>query len=209
MQFRKNLDLKDMKTISDTIVERSLNNKRVLKMGSFYKNVGVRLKAKDFNLVRSNYRNPIRDGIKIYTCVAFHDEYTASSNKTLYSPIWWYFNEANVNYDNLAFQIDIDKVLRDFKNVDWSGCNSMEIANAFLNIICYLTDGDAQKMISYLSDYSNVKSWSVRSDTWASLSYGKTHELVLIAELPTTNTNRQRADFVGLSFSYQRQNTEI
>ena len=208
MQFRKNLSLKDMKTISDTIVERSLNGKRVLKMGSFYKNVGARLKAKDFVLVRSNYRNPIRDGFKIYTCVAFHDEYTVSTNKTLYSPVWQYFNEANANYDNLTFQIDIDKVLHDFKNVDWSGCDSMKIANAFLNIICYLTDGDAQKMISYLSDYSNVKTWTVRSDTWASLSYGKTHELILVTE-PSTTTDKQRADFVGLSFSYQRQNTEI
>lgn len=196
-----------MKTISDTIVERSLNDERVFEMGSFYKNVGVRLKAKDFVSTPSSYRKPIRDGFKIYTCAAFHDEYTASSNKTAYYPIWQYFNEANASYDNLTFRIDIDKVLHDFKNVDWSGCDSMKIANAFLNIICYLTDGDAQKMISYLSDYSNIKSWSVRVDTWTSLSYGKTHELVLIAEFPTTD--RRRADFVGLSFSYQRQNTEI
>lgn len=197
-----------MKSISDTIVERSLSDRRVFKMGNFYKNVGARLKAKDFVLVRSNYRNPIRDGFKIYSCVAFHDEYAASTNKTLYSPVWQYFNEANANYDSLTFQIDIDKVLRDFKNVDWSGCDSMKIANAFLNIICYLTDGDAQKMISYLSDYSNIKTWTVRSDTWASLSYGKTHELVLVTE-PFSATDRQHTDFVGLSFSYQKQNTEI
>lgn len=196
-----------MKSISDTIVEGSLNDKKVFKMGSFYKNVGARLKAKDFVLTPTSYRKPIRDGFKIYTCVAFHDEYAVSSNKTLYSPVWQYFNEANANYDNLTFQIDIDKVLRDFKNVDWSGCDSMKIANAFLNIICYLADGDAQKMISYLSDYSNVKTWTVRSDTWTSLSYGKTHELILVTE-PST-TDRRRADFIGLSFSYQRQNTEI
>ena len=197
-----------MKSISDTIVERSLNDKRVFKMGNFYKNVGARLKAKDFVLARSNYRNPIRDGFKIYSCVAFHDEYAPSTNKTLYSPVWQYFNEANASYDNLTFQIDIDKVLHDFKNVDWSGCDNMKIANAFLNIICYLTDGDAQRMISYLSDYSNVKTWTVRSDTWASLSYGKTHELVLVTE-PSSTMDRQHTDFVGLSFSYQRQNTEI
>ena len=196
-----------MKSISDTIVERSLNDEIAFKMGSFYKNIGVRLKAKDFVLASSNYNKPIRGGFKINTWIVFHNKYTTSTNKTLYTPIWQYFNESNTNYDNLVFQIDIDKVLHDFKNVDWSGCDNMKIANAFLSIICYLTDGDTQKMISYLSDYSNIKSWIVRSDTWTSLSYGRTHEIVLVTKSSSTVDN-QRKDFVGLSFSYQRQNTE-
>lgn len=146
-------------------------------MNGFFNNVATRFEGSDFVTNHRNWRDVI-NGYKIYVCVIDQSNFE-SNMRASYIPIYNYYNEGNDKYSNLVLKIDTQKVLRNLKLFHIAGLNSYQASIAFLNFISIFTDGDSQKIVEYLNEYSNLHQWYVRKDIKTTLSYGPTKEIIL------------------------------
>lgn len=145
-------------------------------MNGFFKNVGARYEGLDFVTSRRNWRDSIH-GYRVYVCIM--DKHNGAYRDYSYLPTYDYYQPDNKDYDDLEIRIDIQKVQKDFKLLNLSGLNKYQTTIAFLNFIAIITDGDSNKIVEFLNEYSNYHKWYVKKETKTTLSYGPTKEIVL------------------------------